>query len=61
MASVLKVVIASVVGVIGLAIIGGVLLTLNAQELGGALPFLVAGFIPVAVALRILINAFGAT
>jgi len=47
-------------GFIGAAIIGGVLLTLNQAAVGGALPWLVLGFVPVIYAASLLKKAAGA-
>ena len=60
MVSVMDRFIEATVGIILLAVAGGVLATQNAETLGGALSYLVAGFIPVALGVALLVRAFGA-
>ena len=47
-----------VIGIIMMAIAGGVLATQNAQTLGGALNYLIAGFAPLGLGVKLLVDAF---
>lgn len=48
----------AVVGIILLAVVGGVLATQNAETLGGALPYFIATTVPTALGVSLIVKAF---